>query len=48
MMHLNFFYVLLTVHLGIILGNGQLNAQFLDFTIFVFLYIFRELYARNM
>ena len=42
------FYVLLTVHLSIILGNGQLDTQLLDFTIlfFMFLCMFRALYAR--
>jgi hypothetical protein len=33
-MKMNFFYVLLTVHLGIILVNSQLDAQFF----FVYVY----------
>ena len=42
------FYILLTVHLSIILGINQLNAQFLVLNKFIIcLYTFRELCAHN-
>jgi len=33
-----FFNVLLTVHLSIIIGNDQLDAKLLDFTIYQYIY----------
>jgi len=47
---LSVFYVLLTVHLGSVLVNNQLDAQFFFFSyIFIpILYMFRAFCARNM